>query len=189
MKTFAISAFAWGLLVFPASSQTSEPVGSEPSPMEAFAAGTGLHEAWSGEVARLGDSGTTVVITALVLEDASRPGQKMRGVRIDLSGSTGNDRIFLDESAIQRTQKALDSIATALVRPGGPPGGGCEGAAEFWPLYNWAWNKYHELNAEVCGADLVLSGRGRRQSFGLGTESAASFGKVLAAATEQLKQH
>jgi hypothetical protein len=188
MRNFVISAIGGGLLFFPAWSQSSVPLGSEPSPMEAFAANSGVHEAWSGEVARLRDSDTVVVITALVLQDSGQPGQKMRGVRIDLSGLAGNDRIYLDETAVQRTESALDKIATALVHFGGPPGG-CEGAAEFWPLYNWAWNKYHELNAEVCGSGLVLSGRGRRQTFGLATESAASFARVLAAATEQLKQH
>jgi hypothetical protein len=64
------------------------------------------------------------------------------------------------------------------------------GAREFWPLYNWPWNKYHELNAEYCGDApmLVLSGRHKPSAYHFG-ESPAQLSAILRTALEQLQQH
>lgn len=137
--------------------------------MEAFVNLPGVHAAWSSEIARLEHDGVRAVITTLVLEDSAQPTRKnVRGVRIDLLSATASDRIYLDEEATERTRAALVEIAEAVGRSG-IRGKGCMGAKEFWPLYNWPWNKLHEWNADFCGADtdtaLVLYGRGRPASF------------------------
>jgi hypothetical protein len=178
------AAFAWG--------QSRIPLGSEPSPMEAFASGQDVRTIWSNEIADLNSDPTRVVITAVILRDHSEPARIMRGVKIDLSNGNIRDRIYLDETAIERTRSALDEIATAVAQHG-IPGGGCMGAREFWPNYGWEWNKYHELNADVCGGSdqptLVLSSRGRHQSFPVFGAGPARLASILQSALEQVRQH
>jgi hypothetical protein len=169
--------------------------------MEAFADRQGVHKTWSNRVARLQHDGNRMVLTALVLEDP-QPGQKLRGVKIDLSSGNAlsrllhrgpRDRIYLDEAAAERTRSALEEIAEAVARERAPRNG-CMGAREFWPLYNWPWNKYHELNADFCrhagaSAALVLHGRGKHESFNFTGETPTHLAGMLTAAMDELKQH
>jgi hypothetical protein len=132
------------------------------------------------------------------MEDRSLPTQRARGVRVDLYSPRfwpvhNQDHIYLDEEATERTRAALEEIADAVASDHSTTGRGCTGAREFWPLYDWPWNKYHELNAQVCGdsrsSALVLFGRGRRESFQFPDESPASLAAILANAMDQLKRH
>ena len=168
--------------------QPEPPVGTEPSPMEAFAKTSSVRVAWSGEIGRLERGTTKAVITALVLDDS---GHQMRGVMIDLSNVNAKDRIYLDEEATERTRAAMVEIDDALARPGAPGGNGCMGAREFWPLYDWPWNKYHELNANVCGAEpvLILYGRGKDGSYRLPGEHPTALAAILARGTAVLSAH
>jgi hypothetical protein len=190
---FCISCFATV-----AWSQSEVQVASKPSPMEAFAKGPGVRTIWSNEVGRLDHDGTRVVVTALVMEDKSLPTRRARGVRVDLSRPRfwpvrAHDHIYLDVEATERTRAALEEIADAIAGDHSTAGSGCMGAAEFWPLYDWPWNKYHELNAQVCGdsksSALVLFGRGKRESFQFPGESPVSFAGILVSAMDQVKRH
>jgi hypothetical protein len=194
----AVLCFCFSCFAAVAWPQSEGHVGSEPSPMEAFAKGRGVRMIWSNEVGRLDHKATRVVLTALVMEDHSLPARKARGVRVDLfSPGFGpvhpRDRIYLDEEATERTRAALQEMAGAMARDHSTSGRGCMGAKEFWPLYDWPWNKYHELNAQVCAdsktSALVLFGRGKRESFQLPDESPASLAVILANALDQVKQH
>ena len=194
----AALCFCFSCFVTVAWSQCEVSVGSQPSPMEAFANGRGVHTIWSNEVARLNHNGTRVVLTAVVMEDRSLPTRKERGVRVDLSRPRFwrvriHDRIYLDEEATERTRAALAEIANAIARDHTTVGRGCMGAAEFWPLYDWPWNKYHELNAQVCrdskSSTLELFGRGKRESFQFPDESPTSLAAILASAMDQVKPH
>jgi hypothetical protein len=175
-----------------ASSQSEVAVGSEPSPLEAFAEQSEALTAWSSEVGRLDYDDTRAVVTALVLEDGGRPARRMRGVKIDLSTGDAHDRIYLDDEATSRTISALDEIAEAAARSSRVRNG-CMGAREFWPLYNWPWNKFHELNADFCGGSeakaLVLYGRGKATRFQFPGETPSGVARILAEARDQLKQH
>jgi hypothetical protein len=191
-----LSIFCLSCFVTVAWSQSDIQVGSEPSPMEALANGGGVRTIWSNEVGRLHRDGTSVVVTALVIEDRALPTRRARGVRVDLSRLRfwpvhTYDHIYLDEQATERTRAALQEIADAGDHS--TTGSGCMGAAEFWPLYNWPWNKYHELNAQVCGdskgSALMLFGRGKRGSFQFPDESPLSFAAILASAMDQVKRH
>ncbi len=161
--------------------------GSEPSPMEAFANRQGVRTTWSSQIANLGKEGTQVLLTAVVLDSA---GAKMRGVKIELSSGDAHDTIYLGEEATDRTRAALNEIADEVAH-GTPGGNGCVGARQFWPLYDWPWNKYHELNADVCGEKsvLVLYGRGRAASYSLPGESPTAFAAILARAISDLNEH
>jgi hypothetical protein len=66
---------------------------------------------------------------------------------------------------------------------------GCMGARQFWPLYDWSWNRYHELNAEVCGAALRLSARGRREQYSFPGETAAGAISMFNSAIERYAGH
>jgi hypothetical protein len=194
----AILCFCLGCFAAVTWSQSEVNVGSEPSPMETFAGAPGVRTTWSNEVGRLEHDNTRVVFTALVMEDRSLPTRRARGVRVDLSRLHfwpvhTHDHIYLDEEATERTRAALEEISAAIAGNRGMGGRGCTGAREFWPLYDWPWNKYHELNAQVCGdsksSALVLSGRGKRESFEFPDESPASLAAILASALDQVKQH
>jgi hypothetical protein len=160
--------------------------------MEAFANRQGVRTAWSDEVARWEHDGTRLVLTALVLEDNAQSARKLRGVKIDLSSGNAKDQIYLDEQATERTRSALEEIADGVARSGIPGSNNCMGARQFWPLYDWPWNKYHELNADFCGDSktlaLVLYGRGKRGSFHFPGKNPIDLAGILALAMEQLKQ-
>jgi hypothetical protein len=67
------------------------------------------------------------------------------------------------------------------------------GAKEFWPGYDWPWNRYHELNVNFCGnsknSELVLYGRGKPGSFHFPGKSPTNLAEALSTAMEKLKQH
>jgi hypothetical protein len=160
--------------------------------MEALAGRPGTHIAWSSEVGSLERAGVRAVFAAMVLEDNAQPVRKVRGVRIDLSTGNDHDQIYLGEEAMARTRSALVEIANAAAQ--NPPGrNGCMGAREFWPLYSWPWNKYHELNVDFCGesknSSLVLYPRGKNLPFRLPGENPAHLAAIFGAAMDQLKQH
>jgi hypothetical protein len=158
--------------------------------MEAFASLPGVRTIWSNEIARMDNGGARLVLTALVLEDEGQPARKVRGVRVILSSGAERDEVYLDEESTARTRSALEDIAHA-----GPPGrNGCMGAKEFWPLYDWPWNKYHELNADFCedskATALVVYGRGKRApSVRFPGETPSHLAAFLATAMNQLKEH
>jgi len=130
---------------------------------------------------------------AVVLEDDSQRARKIRGVKIDLSSENARDQVYLDEQATERTRSALKEISEAVVLTGMPGPSGCTGAKEFWPGYDWPWNRYHELNVNFCGnsknSELVLYGRGKPGSFHFPGKSLNILAEVLSTAMEKLKQH
>jgi hypothetical protein len=159
--------------------------------MEAFAGLPSVRATWSSEIARLEDGNKRAVITALVLDEGAQNAHQMKGVMIDLSNGEAKDRIYLDETATERTRAALVEISDAVARHG-ISGSGCMGAREFWPGYNWPWNKLHELNADYCGRGvgyaLVLSARGQSAQFEF-SKSPLDLSAILVAAMTQLKEH
>lgn len=187
---FAIgTVFCCSLLAAVTSTQS---VGSEPSPMEAFASRQGVRTTWSNEIARWQQDGTGLVLVAIVLEDDARLARKIRGVEIDLTSDGVKDQVYLDERATERTRSALKEISDAVALTGMPGVSGCTGAKESWPGYAWPWNKYHELNVNFCGdsknSELVLYGRGKPESFHFSGRTPNILAEILATATEILKQ-
>ncbi len=161
--------------------------------MEAFASQEGVRTTWSSEVARWEQNGTLLVLVAVALEDKSKPTRKLRGVRVDLSSEEARDQVYLDEQATERTRSALKEISAAVALSGMPGASGCMGAKEFWPGYNWPWNKYHELNVDFCGdsknSALVLHGRGKPGSFHFPGKNPTVLAEIFGTAMEKLKQH
>jgi hypothetical protein len=119
-------------------------------------------------------------------------------VRVDLSrvrfwSVHTRDHIYLDEEVTERTRAAFEEIANAVAGDHSTAGRGCVGAREFWQLYNWPWNRYHELDAQICGdaktSALVVFARGKRESFQFPDESPVSFAGILTSAMDQVKRH
>ena len=187
MRAVIGTVFCCGLL---AASVSSQSVGSEPSPMEAFASHQGVRTTWSNEVARWEQDGARLVLTAVVLEDSAR---KLRGVKVDLSSENAKDQVYLDEQATERTRLALVEISDAVALTGMPGPHSCMGAKEFSGRGNWPWNKYHELNVDFCGdsknRELRLHGRGRGASFEFPGKSPTVLAEILATSLQELKQH
>ena len=111
------SVFYCSLFAAAASSQS---IGSEPSPMEAFAGQEGVRMTWSSEVARWEQNGTLLILVAVALEDKSQPTRKLRGVKVELSSEKAKDQVYLDEQATERTRSALKEISEAVVLTGMP---------------------------------------------------------------------
>lgn len=193
MQVRANLVVLYGLFAAIAWPQSADPVGSEPSPLEAFAKARGARIAWSGELARWERDGNRLVLAAVVVENDTPYVRKIPGVRIDLSNDSASDRIYLDEPAIARTRSALQEISDAVGPTGIPGHRSCMGAMEFWPLYGWPWNKYHELNASFCGGPenttLVLHGRGKEEPFSFAGKRPDDLARILASALDELKQH
>ncbi len=194
MRSLTVWIFA--ALTAAAASPQDKPEQWQPSPMEAFAQQPDTHITWSSEIGSLEADEVRVALTALILEDKAQPPKQMRGVRVDLSRKNAADRIYLDETAVTRTIKALGESEAGMARAwdqGRIGGNSCFGAAEFWPGYNWPWNKYHELNADYClrsgEAYLSLSGRHKPGTFQLADERPERLAELLATALDQLKTH
>ena len=103
MKAVVATVLYCALLAVTASSQS---VGSEPSPMEAFASHQGVRTTWSSEIARWVQDGTQLIVSAVVLEDSAPSAHKVRGVKVNLSSESNNakDQVYLDEEAAERTR-------------------------------------------------------------------------------------
>ena len=194
MRSLAVWIFA-GLAALAAWPQ-DKPEQWQPSPMEAFAQQPDTHITWSSDIGRLEAGGVRASLTALILEDKAQPPKQIRGVRVDLSRLDVADRIYLDETAVTRTIKALGESVAGMARArdqGRVGGNSCFGAAEFWQGYNWPWNKYHELNADYClrsgEAYLSLSGRHKPGTFQFADERPERLAELLETALDQLKTH
>jgi hypothetical protein len=131
-------------------------------PMEAFAHRPGVHVAWSGEEGRISTEDARATVSALVLEDSAKPAHRMRGVRVDIVGPDGADRIDMDEAAAARTVQALIDISRGAAEVE-EQGHGCVRTPEFQPFDHWPEKQYRELNVDYCvmpgSAGLRIVGR------------------------------
>lgn len=130
--------------------------------MEAFAHRPGVHVAWSGEEGRISTEDARATVGALVLEDSAKPAHRMRGVRVDVVGPDGADRIDMDEAATARTIQALTEISRDAAEVE-QQGHGCVRTPELQPFDHWPRKQYNELNADYCvmpgSAGLRIVGR------------------------------
>jgi hypothetical protein len=123
----------------------------QPTPLEAFVKQPASRIAWSSEAGRIDSKEGHAVITALVVEDSAQPPDRLRGVRIDLSGPGGKDQVYLGEETLPAFKAAFDEISQDAAR-------GCSGnsgelcppnlfvsAALFW--YGDAVPNVHTLTA------------------------------------------
>lgn len=171
----------------------------QPTPLEAFAHLPATHVAWSNEVGRIDGKEDRAVIMAVVLEDTAQPPDRMRGIRIDLSGRDAKDEVYLGEETLSAFRDALDEISREAARKrsahtgrdGVTPGGTAFlGARLFW--YGDNVPQVHTLNAAYYFAPdssgLVLSAF-KRAGFRFPDEDPAHLSAAIVRALDQLKKH
>lgn len=95
---------------------------------------------WSSEVGRLDSGATHAVFTLLATEDAARPDQPMRGLRVELSSPDGTGTRYITEADLPLLRKKIDGLVTASAQeqlPYSPSimiGTSCPGEKEKTPL-------------------------------------------------------
>src|ERR1700730_17104776 len=111
MKSIASVIALCSLFLSVGYAQINRPPSLQPTPLEAFARQPATHVAWSKEVGRLDSREAHAVVTVLILEDTAQPPDRMRGIRIDLSGLDSRDEVYLGEETLGAYKKALDKIS------------------------------------------------------------------------------
>ena len=104
------------------------------------------------EVVRLDSSDAHAVVTALILGDTAQPPDRMRGIRIDLSGQASKDEVYLGEETLSAYKNALEEISQFTLVYRNPErdkaargGTNYLGARLFW--YGDNAPRVHALNA------------------------------------------
>src|SRR5271169_2348297 len=106
-----------------------------PTALERFAGLSGSSVTWSKDIGRMDSSDTHLVVTAMVLENASQTPNRMLGVRIELSNADDKERVYLDGEGLGKTQKGFQEIEDTLDRFLKQPrraGMSCWGSGIFW---------------------------------------------------------
>lgn len=73
-----------------------------PASFAAFARQPQARVVWSTEIGRLESRDSHALVTALLIEDSSKPSERMRGVRIDFSWADMKSTIYVRESLLQQ---------------------------------------------------------------------------------------
>lgn len=171
----------------------------QPTPLEAFAHLPATRVAWSNEVGRINSKEDRAVIMAVVLEDTAQPPDRMRGIRIDLSGGDLKDEVYLGEETLVPFKNALNEISREAARErsantgrDGVTTGGTAllGARLFW--YGDKIPRVHTLNAAYYfGPDssgLILSAF-KHGGFRFPDRDPAQLSAAIVRALDQLKKH
>jgi hypothetical protein len=74
--------------------------GSLPTLLEEYANRPTTNFVYSQETSHLSSGQTRITITAIVIEVREQPPKRMQGIRIDLAGENGTDRVYLDADEI-----------------------------------------------------------------------------------------
>ena len=195
MKLTASVIALLACLLSPGRAQVNSTPGFQPTPLEAFAKQTASRITWSAEAGRIDSSDAHAVITALAVEDAAQPPDRLRGIRIDLSGQGAKDQVYLGEETLGAFKDAADQISRSAAHGcAWNSGGTCGpttfvGAALFW--YADKTPSVHTLSAAhyfmqgSSGLVLDTLGVGR---FWFPDQNAAQLAAALARAIDQLKQ-
>ena len=190
MRSLAALALIFGLLAGAAVAQTSPRPALQPTRMEAFATQPTARVTWSKEIGQINSTEARAVITALIIEDAAAPPNRMRGVRIDLANADASDQVYIEEAKLEDIKKALAQIVMGMDRARRERNGpSCRylGAAEFWhPGQN-----IHTLNAAfyiVPGSSGLSMSAYKCQEFRFPDHSPSEMAALLYRAIQELKQ-
>jgi hypothetical protein len=162
-----------------------QPSASRVEALERFAQRTTAQVIWSKEVGRIDSDRGHAVITALIVEDATRTPSQMRGIRIDLTDGDVQDQVYTSEDLLHRLIMALDEITSELPRfQSEGHTRGCFGSGIFWQQPG------HAFNASACTfpdwAGLAVgTGTAKFQFTGI---HPALFAGAIARARDELKK-
>ena len=81
--------------------------------LETLASRSGTREVWAEEVGRLDSGKNSAAFTVLAIEDPTRTGQQIRGLRLALSVPEGTRTLHIAEAMLQPLKEKLDGLAMA----------------------------------------------------------------------------
>jgi DNA-binding protein YbaB len=191
MRSAAILAALCALLLNVGLAQVKPTPSLQTTRLEAFAGQPTAQVTWSKEVGQIDSNEARVVVTALIVEAAAQPRQRMRGIRIDLAKKNATDQVYLEEAVLEAVSKALEEIESEIESFRKEPASSpyrYHGAAEFWHPHL----KVHTLNAAYYiapdSSGLSLSAY-REQEFRFPDHRPSELAKVIGKAMDELKQH
>lgn len=114
MRSTATVSALCAVLLTTGLAQAEPAAVAQPTAFETFAVQPAAHVSWSKYIGRLEKGDVRVAVTALVVQDASQPARRMRGVRIDLANAGSTDQVFLDASKLVTVMRALDEIESSI---------------------------------------------------------------------------
>ncbi len=104
-----------------------------PTAFEAYAQSPTAKTVWSNEAGRLTSTEATLVVTAVVIQDAMRTPSGMKGLRLDLSTTDGSDRVYIAAHDVPSVKQGFDEIsANVALFKGLGVSSTYIGAAQFW---------------------------------------------------------
>lgn len=190
MRSLATLALVSGLLVNAAIAQTGQRLQLQPTRLETFATQPAASVAWSKEVGQINSAEARVAVTALIVEDATAPPHRMRGVRIDLTNQNATDQVYIEEAKLEAIKKALSEIARGIEEFHNEQSDTPRryfGSAEFRQIYE----KFHTLNAAyyiVPGSSGLSLSAFKEQEFRFPYHNPSEMAALIGRAMEELKQ-
>jgi hypothetical protein len=164
-------------------SQTPAP--SQGDALQEFANRPAARAVWMQEVGRVDADGTHAVISAIEMDDATGQPRAVRGIRIDLTDASGEERVYIGVQNLPPNINALEEIAAEAPRylARSPAGNHmrCFGSGYFW------MRPTGDFSASECqmSSGRFLAVRGNRDFRFNGVEP-ASFASLLIRASEEL---
>jgi hypothetical protein len=161
------------------------PSTSQGDALQEFANRPAAHAGWTQEIGRIDADGTHAVISAVEMDDATGQPRALRGIRIDLTDASGEERVYISEQNLALNTNALEEIAAEAPRylARSPAGNHmrCFGSGYFW------MQPTGDFSASECqmSSGRFLAVRGNRDFRFNGVEP-ASFAGLLARASEEL---
>lgn len=114
---------------------------------------------WSSEVGRLDSGATHAVFTLVATEDATRPGQQSRVLRVALSSPDGTGTRYIAEAGLPLLRKKIDGLVAASARdllensPNAMLSTSCPGEKEKSPLDVGYHVQYAQTPELLLGGD------------------------------------
>jgi hypothetical protein len=188
----AVTAVALGGFLLNIGIAQVKPTASlQPTRLEAFAGQPTAQVTWSKEVGQIESDEARVIVTALTVEAAVPPSDRMCGIRIDLAGKNARDQVYIEDAKLEALRKALEEIESGIESFRKEPASSPYrylGACEFWHPHL----KEHTLNAayyiapDSSGLSLsAYKGQGFRFPDHRPSELANAIGKAM----DELKRH
>jgi len=163
------------------------PTASQLAAFEQFATRPSTRVAWSTEVGVIEGGGARATIAAVVMEDKTA---RMRGVRIDLRGENGDDRVYIAEEFIEKLISALEEIAAGmgeLAHRSTPSR--CQGSGAFLRAMREGAHFFHASQCSMADGWFGLFVSTGTAKFRFTSRDPLPFAAAMARAAQQLKQH
>lgn len=136
------------LVLLPAFTFAHAPAAPVQSEFEELARRSDTQVTWSAVTTETTSGAARFVITALEIKAADAPGERTRGLRIDLSDQTASESVYIEEPYAQRVRNLIKKLDEDLRRWGMNPEvrSQCLGVYEL----HASEPRYYSLTADYC---------------------------------------